>query len=277
MDTDPVFPPELEQEIFETTALMHPGTMPALLRVARRIHIWIEPLLYAVVRVNSHPPHYDMAQAVLRASKSSRTRTLFRFVRHLFLETPSIWDPEATREVLKLCTSLMDFASNISLDPTLLPVLGELRLRTLSTACSDLFGGPHLVDFKHPAFAGLTHLDLFDDIRQHLHMRAQIPLLPCTHLSLNDEVPWDVVQMFLAQCPRLEVLIVGFHRAREYSARDWARDAPVNDARFVLIIFSDYAAEWAAGAKGLPSSWSFADDFVARKRQGKIDGALSVI
>ncbi|KAJ7432931.1 hypothetical protein FB451DRAFT_1567889 [Mycena latifolia] len=218
-----------------------------------------------------------MAQAMLRASKSSRMRTLFRSVRHLFLET-SVLDPEATREILNLCTGLVNFASNVWLDPTLLPVLGELHLRTLSLAYSNPFGAPHLVDFTHPAFSGITHLDVFDDIGEHLHMRAQIPLLRClTHLGLNNEVPWDVVQMILAQCPRLEVLIAAFHRTREYSARDWVRDAPVNDARFVVTIFSDYAAEWVAGAKGLPSSWSFADDFVARKPQGKIDAECYLI
>jgi hypothetical protein len=40
MERDPVFPFELEREIFETTALMHPGSIPSLLRVARRILAW---------------------------------------------------------------------------------------------------------------------------------------------------------------------------------------------------------------------------------------------
>jgi hypothetical protein len=37
---NPAFPPELEREIFETTALMYLGQMPTLLRVARRVLIW---------------------------------------------------------------------------------------------------------------------------------------------------------------------------------------------------------------------------------------------
>lgn len=41
VDPNPVFPPELEQEIFETTALMHPREIPTLLRVARRVLIWL--------------------------------------------------------------------------------------------------------------------------------------------------------------------------------------------------------------------------------------------
>jgi hypothetical protein len=34
------FPLELEREIFETTALRHPGAIPTLLRLCHRVHIW---------------------------------------------------------------------------------------------------------------------------------------------------------------------------------------------------------------------------------------------
>ena len=40
MELDPVFPVELEREIFETVALIHKDTIPTLLRVARRVLIW---------------------------------------------------------------------------------------------------------------------------------------------------------------------------------------------------------------------------------------------
>ncbi|KAF7311851.1 hypothetical protein MIND_00195800 [Mycena indigotica] len=39
-------PPELEREVFETAALLHRGTIPHMLRVARRVLVWIEPYLY---------------------------------------------------------------------------------------------------------------------------------------------------------------------------------------------------------------------------------------
>jgi hypothetical protein len=40
MPTQPSFPADLERELFETTALMYPNTIPTLLQVARRILIW---------------------------------------------------------------------------------------------------------------------------------------------------------------------------------------------------------------------------------------------
>jgi hypothetical protein len=36
----PRFYPELEREMFETTAHMYRNTIPTLLRVARRVHYW---------------------------------------------------------------------------------------------------------------------------------------------------------------------------------------------------------------------------------------------
>jgi hypothetical protein len=40
MVIEPTFPPEIEREIFEAMAFMHPGEIPTLLRVARRVLIW---------------------------------------------------------------------------------------------------------------------------------------------------------------------------------------------------------------------------------------------
>ncbi|KAJ6550049.1 hypothetical protein B0H19DRAFT_1160293 [Mycena capillaripes] len=46
---DAILPPELERLIFEIAALESPKSMPALILVARRVQIWIEPLLYGVL------------------------------------------------------------------------------------------------------------------------------------------------------------------------------------------------------------------------------------
>jgi hypothetical protein len=47
MSTDPPLPVELEQEIFEMTAIYHPSTMPNLLRVSKRVGSWYIILLVA--------------------------------------------------------------------------------------------------------------------------------------------------------------------------------------------------------------------------------------
>ncbi|KAJ7691867.1 hypothetical protein B0H14DRAFT_3906143, partial [Mycena olivaceomarginata] len=75
MESGPAFPPELERELFETAALVHPATIPALLRVAKRVLLWIEPYLYRVIRM--HRDNRAMVTAVLEAMKS-KTQEFFR-------------------------------------------------------------------------------------------------------------------------------------------------------------------------------------------------------
>ncbi|KAJ6472487.1 hypothetical protein C8R45DRAFT_1013148 [Mycena sanguinolenta] len=64
---DPVFPPEIEQEIFRTTAVLYPKMVPTLLRVARRVHVWIEQLLYKTLHISSLQAKGASEEALLYA------------------------------------------------------------------------------------------------------------------------------------------------------------------------------------------------------------------
>ncbi|KAJ7762894.1 hypothetical protein B0H16DRAFT_1528085 [Mycena metata] len=48
---DPAFPPELERLVFEMAAHARPPTIPTFMRVARRVKIWVEPLLYRTLHL----------------------------------------------------------------------------------------------------------------------------------------------------------------------------------------------------------------------------------
>ncbi|KAJ7435857.1 hypothetical protein FB451DRAFT_1379198 [Mycena latifolia] len=269
--TPPAFPPELEREIFEMTALMHPGAIPTLSRVAYRTHVWIEPLLYRVVRVNGDPAWSGISSALLRATKLEPAPSFFHNVRHILLDTSAAWDFDGTRNVLNLCTGLVDLAvigvlGTVALDPAILPILQKIQLRRFSAVLARLFGGSDLIDLTHPAFASITHLNIFDEIGERIRAQIPLPLLPTlTHLALYEQVPWDLVKELLEECPRLHVLLVAFHKTVEESGRDWARKAPIDDVRFVVTQYTDYTTDWEGGAKGLADFWSLADDFVARK------------
>ncbi|KAJ7204221.1 hypothetical protein C8J57DRAFT_386077 [Mycena rebaudengoi] len=52
---DPAFPEDLERCIFESAAFFHADCIPALLLVAHRVKIWIEPLFYKVVTIYGLP------------------------------------------------------------------------------------------------------------------------------------------------------------------------------------------------------------------------------
>ncbi|KAJ7689557.1 hypothetical protein B0H17DRAFT_1331683 [Mycena rosella] len=265
-------PLELEREIFETTALMHPGAIPTLLCVARRVLLWIEPLLYRVVRIGHGSLYSNMARALL----SKPPQFCRDAVRHLALEDFK-WSLDEVAALLKLCTGIINLATIEELEhPTLLPTLAEMRLQRLSVALDRLFGGPELIDPVHPLFASVTHLDMFDSADDVAATCAVIPALPAlTHLCLNGEVPWNVINTVLADCPRLETLV----NLRGSSTLTHAHPGgvPVRNVRFVEGTFEDYWSDWEAGAKGLPDFWALADDFIARKRAGAIDGVSLIL
>ncbi|KAJ7923595.1 hypothetical protein B0H13DRAFT_1602381 [Mycena leptocephala] len=153
MSTEPVLPAELEREVFETAALIYPEIIPTLLRVARRVHIWIEPLLFRVLRVVS--ANRDMVLTLL----NSRPPEFCHAVRHLGLEDGCSLDEG--RQLLSLCKNVINFSSNYFFThPTLLPILAEMRVEQLSLTLHELFG-TEPIDLIHTLFRSLTHLDTF--------------------------------------------------------------------------------------------------------------------
>ncbi|KAJ7465987.1 hypothetical protein FB451DRAFT_1138102 [Mycena latifolia] len=272
MHIEPAFPVELEREIFETAARLHPSVIPTLLRVARRTLVWIEPLLYRVVCVGRTVP--DQGHNILNATKWKPASFFHDTVRHLLLDPATSLTVEEATEVLKLCTGVVNFAVVGSLSsPALLPVLGNMRVQRLSVSLNSLFGAISSVDPRHPLFAYITHLDILDPdpATSAPHFSTHIPALPSlTHLCLNNFMPWNVIRTLLAECPRLE-LLANFWAERKYDvAFGRAQNVPVHDVRFVMGLYGNYWADWEAGARGFPDFWSAADDFVAQKRSGAI-------
>ncbi|KAJ7928307.1 hypothetical protein B0H13DRAFT_2265166 [Mycena leptocephala] len=259
MHPNPAFPPELEREIFETTALMYPGEMPTLLRVARRVLVWIEPLLYRVIYLTP-----ETEEALFDAMNSKPADFFANAVRHLCLPRLEV----KTRRILEVCTGVVDLAPN-HLDPYVLPIIATMRLQRLSIDLHELFGGP--VDLHHPLFAAITHLDLLDfPDEDHLQTLVQISILPAlTHLALDYRVPRVLVETLLIECPRLALLLVLWSVHARYKS---AQIPHVYDVRFVIgLCPQNYWGDWEAGAKGQSHMWSQADDFVAQKRSKTIE------
>ncbi|KAJ7446371.1 hypothetical protein FB451DRAFT_1291982 [Mycena latifolia] len=274
MDPLPIFPPELEREILETTALVHPSTIPVLLRVARRFHIWIEPLMYTAVYVGIEPPYSAMGRAILRAVKFKPASFFHNAVRHLFLDTSATWTFDEARDVLKLCTGLVGFTSwGGYADPTLLPILRdrELPLRRLSTDLYCLFGAYESIDLTQSLFASITHLQIYDAIYEDdTRIIAHLPALPAlTHLRLSENVPWRHIETLLTECPHLELLISLFPRMKAPWAVQHAHMSPIHDPRFVITVYRNLPETWEA-YRSLQNAWSLAEDFVSARRSGSI-------
>ncbi|KAJ7438915.1 hypothetical protein B0H11DRAFT_2293615 [Mycena galericulata] len=264
-------PAELEREIFEWTAITHPTTIPVLLRVARRVRLWVEPYLYRVVKVSSHPPYSIIQEDLLRPGPQSKPASFYQnAVRHLYLDQESEWSPE----VLRVCTRTRSFsATGRSPNPSLLLILLETDLRQLGVSLEHLFGGVRYIDLNHPLFTSITHLDIFDDITEsyYIQIPQQIASLPTlTHLCLNDHVPADILRAILSDCTNLHILVNLWHYSKVSEGRALARNPPLKDSRFVVGMYQNYPREWEAGARGDNDCWRAAENFIAQKRRGAI-------
>ncbi|KAJ7834154.1 hypothetical protein B0H13DRAFT_1653385, partial [Mycena leptocephala] len=249
--------------IFETTALMYPGETPTLLRVARRVLIWIEPLLYRIVRVEIYNK-----DRIMNAIKSKPADFFAKAVRHLCL---SDLTHQEARQILEVCSGVTNLGMAYGIpNPDLLPIITNLPLQRLATSLCDLFREAIV-----PRHASITHLALFDpSIEDVTQLLTHIPTFPVlSHIAVgSEEVTKDMAQTLLGECPRLMLLIQLWFSDDEY---EWAQIPHAYDVRFVMALCPENAwRDWEAGAKGLPHFWSRGDDFVTLKRRKEIEGAV---
>ncbi|KAJ7677784.1 hypothetical protein DFH06DRAFT_560623 [Mycena polygramma] len=72
----PAFPLEIELEIFTTAAILYDETIPSLLRVAHRVLIWIEPLLYRKMLFEQSRQPYSAKSRLSAAIQSLQAKPL---------------------------------------------------------------------------------------------------------------------------------------------------------------------------------------------------------
>ncbi|KAJ7190425.1 hypothetical protein GGX14DRAFT_483354 [Mycena pura] len=271
MENIPLLPAELEREIFEISSRLYPSMIPTILCVARRVHLWIEPLLYRVLRVDWS----RKACAFLRAAESKPPAFFAAAVRHVWI--PFYLDRSAdskVAEALKRCTGVASLACNFNFgSDKLLPVLSAMRLQRLAVSLEHLFGRCQAINPAHPLFTRITHLFVLDNTglpdRETSICSALAALPALTHLRVDGSLCWSVLEMLLANCARLEILVVLWPTPG--AGRIHAKATPFSDSRFVVGVEKDYWGDWEAGAAGLPDFWTRAEEFVAKKRRGVID------
>ncbi|KAJ7806814.1 hypothetical protein B0H14DRAFT_3767446 [Mycena olivaceomarginata] len=160
MESGPAFPPELERELFETAALVHPATIPAVLRVAKRYMDWVG---------------------------LSLTSTEWA-IRHLATgeDTCSMKD---AKQLLQLCTGIIDIMVDYDFtSPKFLPFIAEMRVERLAMDLEELFEFCS-INLAHPLFHSVTHLDIFG-FAAIAEVLLDVRLLPgLTHLALDRYIP----------------------------------------------------------------------------------------
>ncbi|KAJ7671208.1 hypothetical protein B0H17DRAFT_1085256 [Mycena rosella] len=221
---EPRLPPDLERDIFELDALENRRSVPRLLRVARRVKLWIEPLLYRVVflsegkayphgKVESDSENIVFTPLIMAAAIEQHPAWFFHtHARHLYIDCGAYSDPPTSirfmdrdpmtpgerpgtpqerASMLAACTGVINVMLLNILEPqTLLPALSRMPLQQLQANLGSLFGDgadPAPVDFTVPLFANITHLAVFDDVTLRVTDWAQgLALLPrLTHVSFD--------------------------------------------------------------------------------------------
>ncbi|KAJ7081426.1 hypothetical protein C8R44DRAFT_992302 [Mycena epipterygia] len=265
-DSLPSFPPELEREIFESSAELYPETIPSLLLVSQRVHEWIERVKYNTVTPSGSGVscRLDVLQRAVRSD--SKPASFFHDrVRHLFVERLEV---DELREIISACSGIQSLILMFSTGPSILADLGAMRLRRLSFYLKEI-STTKCIDLSHSMFTSVTHLDLFDPMNYNFQWPlSNFALLPAlTHLSLFMFSSPTVGTELLSKCKKLEILI---HMAGEVFDGD---DLPsIDDVRFVSMVLSDdeYEEDWILGTKGGMDFWARADAFVAKRRRGEI-------
>ncbi|KAJ7182937.1 hypothetical protein C8R43DRAFT_1116550 [Mycena crocata] len=259
----PFLPPEIEREIFEMTADLHPRTIPVLLLVCHRVHEWIEIVKYNTVT-------------------SSGTTSFFRDrVRHFFympkfeVESADRFSDNELSEILAACSGIQSLVMMTPVGPTVLSSSESIHPRRLAVYLNALLPADSRLDLTHPMFAFVTHLDLFDKSRD-LRGRSLSLLPSLTHLGLfqlND--PLDATGL-LQTCKNLQVLI-GM-RAYYLPETKFGGPGPVtDDPRLLSMVVDDvdYEDDWLIGTRGGLDFWARADAFVAKRRRGEIKPGMS--
>ncbi|KAJ7615567.1 hypothetical protein FB45DRAFT_1108397 [Roridomyces roridus] len=231
-------PPELEREIFETTAVLREKMIPTLLLVARRVH---ECYLEALFRMLDYRPSHVFPQAC----------------RHLFLVTMALgtgWNADSADRILRACTGVTEifiFSDPVDFDPLLpfLSTVSQMRPTHLT-----LFG--NILPLRYVPNAGNYNYTLS---RTWAHWPALAGLATLTHLAVFPDQ--DLATHILSILPDLHALVFYTHMGYP--------DMP-RDPRIFVESMSRFKTLWRSGAQGGDDIWVRADEFIARKRRGEI-------
>ncbi|KAJ7461201.1 hypothetical protein FB451DRAFT_1498447 [Mycena latifolia] len=255
----PVFPPELERQIFEIQALAQPGSI---------LQLMLEPLLYRTFitgrSVYAMFGYRYFTCATLSSAIKARPATLFRaHVRNLFLMHDAADD---LQPILSVCTSVENlWIANIKDDDVLL--LASFPLKRLSS-----YFDPFLRNFPpaHPIFSQITHLELSDIPADTTVWLSRISLIPhLTHLAFHDPGFLPICPPLLEKCTSLSVLICFC----PYEVELYDGVALLErDVRFVAMSWGHAILDWQMGIHTGLDYWSEAKAYIAKRRAGEIMG-----
>ncbi|KAJ6550992.1 hypothetical protein DFH09DRAFT_603625 [Mycena vulgaris] len=253
----PLFPPELERQIFEICALSRPVVIPRLMLVAWRVKEWVEPLLYRTIALNLSKPIVGFpiftSQNLLAGMQRKPASFFHHAVHHLLL----LGHPRT--DILSVCTGVKNLSIDyLAMDDECIPLLATFPLTHLYIEFAPLL---YALTPTSPLFSQMTHLELFDAEDWPI-ISTSLPLLPrLTHLSFANEGFLRSCLDLLETSNSLSVLVyLNYDKVESLST----------DLRFVAMSLIYYGKDWQMGAHSGGDYWSRAEHFIAKRRSGDI-------
>ncbi|KAJ7059941.1 hypothetical protein C8F01DRAFT_1143512 [Mycena amicta] len=241
---DPAFPPELERVIFELAAWDDRDMMKSLLCVARRVRIWIQPLVHRVYIVStSDSTSLSRLQTLVGERPTRAKKDVF---------TIGNFSRAVIQPILSACTNIIDLGlwtadNHFTLPPQgLLAPLSRVTHLDIITPTSNPSVSPKLLDvLRSPAFPALTHV-AFTDFPEFIDDVLSIPERKATL--------------------RLVVICL---EVTDYLSKDEdvaRREEEIKDPRFCVARYEDFLRDWEIGAWGGRDFWARAEERVADRR-----------
>ncbi|KAJ6555993.1 hypothetical protein B0H19DRAFT_1151724 [Mycena capillaripes] len=271
---EPKLPPELEREIFEIAAVSHPTTIPTLMLKAGRVRDWIEPLLYRIVMITSSRRRIcgfsNVPLEILLQVITIKPPSFLEGIKYLLLA--DTFAPSSVRAILAACRGVRHLMAHSHVPLTShLNSLADLRCLTrLTVHIEELF--PRTIDFTHPLFRNVTHLELFDfplRLNTSHALCIGLPLIPnLTHFAFNGEsLTIDLRPILSTTLSHLQC-VAAVTQDADLEGMDAAHTLS-DDERFVCIGQTNYYNDWVQGAIGGEDFWAIAEAFITRDALGK--------
>ncbi|KAJ7663411.1 hypothetical protein DFH06DRAFT_348415 [Mycena polygramma] len=244
-------------KIFEIAAYSQPKSIAKLLLVARRVRVWLEPLLYSILSISldvmgfpfTDPPYGSARMTlpdwrkILKTKSPAFLRVSVRCVALLMMPKASVVS------VLSSCSRISRLALwHIPPEPTTLPLIAAMPLLRLSADLA-LFGPPG-VDFGRPILSQPTHLDTFT---KELCANTWLTLacLPClTHIAITigpGRADTAAVPNILVNCTSIEALVLLSHQAAGREQYDYFSDDP---RILIILVGFRFLEHWERSAHG---------------------------
>ncbi|KAF8190657.1 hypothetical protein K438DRAFT_1763109 [Mycena galopus ATCC 62051] len=271
-------PPELERKIFETAAHARPLCIPDIMLVAWRVKEWVEPLLYRTLifgpfydqcTLDGHPVANAIAFVSVIHSGSKPASFFADAVRHLYMAT---YTP-LSAVILAVCSGVEDlWIGGTDYSGKMLRAIVRLPLKRLCCDITDLFSREDPLDFAHPSFPNLTHLELTPFSHSvPREILSGLALIPClTHLAFDHLDHMNLSPLTLLRtCMSLRVLISLLPRTGNVDDHETKQLA--EDPRYVCMRCASYTADWQMGVHEGTDYWSRAEAFIAKRIAREID------